>query len=87
MLRIYLATFVQVFTQIMIFAIFARVVLSWMRVAPHGFLLNFLMQVTEPLLGFFRRLLPPLGGVLDLSPLFAFFALDIARTLLLRILG
>lgn len=86
MLKIYLATFVQVFTQIMIFAIFARVVLSLMRVNPEGFLYNFLMQVTEPLLGFFRRLLPPLGGVLDISPIFAFFALDLVRTILLSIL-
>jgi len=37
---------------------------------------NVLYQVTEPVLGPLRRALPPLGG-LDLSPIVAFFALQL----------
>lgn len=87
MFQSYLKQFVEIFTQILIFAIFARVILSWMRVAPRGFLFNVIIESTEPILRVFRRVIPPLGGVLDLSPLLAFLALDIIRGLLLGLLS
>lgn len=87
MLQTYLAYFVSVFTQILIFAIFARVVLSWLRVPPRGFFFAVIVESTEPLLGIFRRIIPPIGGMLDLSPLFAFLALDLIRSILLRLLA
>lgn len=86
MFQQYLAYFINIFTQILIFAIFARVILSWLRVPPRGTLFVILMEVTEPILGLFRRLIPPLGGVLDLSPIFAFLALDVLRSILLSLL-
>lgn len=86
MLQSYLAQFISIFTQILIFAIFARVILSWLRVTPRGFLFGILIESTEPILNVFRRLIPPLGGIVDLSPLFAFLALDILRSILLRLL-
>lgn len=87
MLQTYLSQFISIFTQILIFAIFARVILSWLRVAPRGFLFVILVETTEPILRIFRRLIPPLGGVVDLSPLFAFLALDLLRSILLRLLA
>lgn len=86
MFQTYLAQFISIFTQILIFAIFARVILSWLRVPPRGFLFVVIIESTEPILKIFRRLIPPLGGMLDLSPLFAFLALDILRSILLRLL-
>lgn len=86
MIQTYLAQFVSIFTQILIFAIFARVILSWLRVPPRGFLFVIIIESTEPILGFFRRFIPPLGGIVDLSPLFAFLALDLIRSILLRLL-
>lgn len=86
MLQAYLSKFISIFTQILIFAIFARVILSWMRVPPRGFLFVIIVESTEPILSLFRRIIPPLGGVLDLSPLFAFLALDLLRSILLRLL-
>lgn len=86
MFQTYLAQFIQIFTQILIFAIFARVILSWLRVTPRGFLFVLIVETTEPILGVFRRIIPPLGGVVDLSPIFAFLALDLLRSLLLRLL-
>lgn len=87
MLQTYLAQFISIFTQILIFAIFARVILSWLRVPPRGFLFVMIVESTEPILGIFRRLIPPLGGVVDLSPLLAFLALDLIRSILLRLLA
>lgn len=86
MFQLYLANFISIFTQILIFAIFARVVLSWLRIPPRGFLFNIIFQSTEPILGVFRRLIPPIGGILDLSPIFAFLALDLLRNILLNLL-
>jgi YggT family protein len=36
-------------------------------------------DLTEPVLGFFRRFIPPLG-MLDLSPLFVFIILNVAMS-------
>lgn len=87
MFQTYLSYFISVFTQILIFAIFARVVLSWLRVPPRGFLFVVIVESTEPILNVFRRIIPPIGGMLDLSPLFAFLALDLIRSILLRLLA
>lgn len=87
MFQTYLSYFISVFTQILIFAIFARVVLSWLRVPPRGFLFVVIVESTEPILSVFRRIIPPIGGVLDLSPLFAFLALDLVRSILLRLIA
>lgn len=54
---------------IMIGAIFIQAILSW--VAPDGPLSGVLNALTFRVLAPTRRLLPPLGGTLDLSPLIA----------------
>ena len=41
-----------------------------------------LYQVTEPVLEPIRKLVPPLGGVMDISILIAFFAIMILEQLL-----
>jgi YggT family protein len=52
---------------IIIVAVFVQAILSW--VAPDGPLAGVLNAMTFPLLRPVRRVIPPLGGVLDLSPL------------------
>jgi YggT family protein len=54
---------------IMIGAIFIQAILSW--VAPDGPLSGVLNALTFRVLAPIRRVLPPLGGTLDLSPLIA----------------
>jgi len=51
--------------------IFMRIVFSWGMVSYSNRLMRFLVNVTEPLLGPLRRIIPPLG-VMDISPIFAF---------------
>ena len=48
--------------------------------------MHFVATVTDPYLNLFRRVLPPLGGILDISPLLAFLALQLAENLLLSLL-
>jgi YggT family protein len=52
---------------VVIVAVFVQALLSW--IAPDGPLAGVLNALTFPLLAPIRRVLPPLGGVLDLSPL------------------
>ena len=87
MLQSYLSQFISIFTQILIFAIFARVILSWLRVPPRGMLFAIIIESTEPILSVFRRVIPPIGGVVDISPIFAFIALELLRSFLLRLLA
>ncbi|MEK9132991.1 MAG: YggT family protein [Patescibacteria group bacterium] len=86
MLQSYIVQSISIFIQLLIFAIFVRVILSWLKVPPRGFLFNIIVEATEPILGLFRRLIPPIGGVLDISPILAFFALDILRSILIGFL-
>ena len=50
-----------------IIVVFAQAILSW--VAPDGPLAGVLNALTFPLLRPVRRVVPPIGGTLDLSPL------------------
>jgi len=52
---------------IAIVAVFVQALLSW--IAPDGPLAGVLNALTFPMLAPVRKLVPPLGGVLDLSPL------------------
>ena len=52
---------------IVIVAVFVQALLSW--VAPDGPLAGVLNALTFPLLAPVRRIVPPIGGALDLSPL------------------
>ncbi|MFL6255125.1 MAG: YggT family protein [Pyrinomonadaceae bacterium] len=55
--------------------IFARIIISW-GVGPHNRLLHLLIRITEPLMGPFRRIIPPLG-VFDVSPIVVLLLLDL----------
>jgi YggT family protein len=61
------------------FAIVIRVILSWISPGGHNPATAIISTLTEPVLGPFRRWIPPIGG-LDVSPIFAMillFALSI----------
>ena len=59
---------------IYILLIFMRIIFSWGMVSYGNRLMRFLVDVTEPLLGPLRRMIPPLGRF-DISPIVAFFIL------------
>ena len=58
--------------------IFMRIIISW-GVSPHNRLLHFLIRATEPLMGPFRRIIPPLGPF-DISPIVVLFLLDLLQS-------
>ena len=55
--------------------IFMRIIMSW-GVNPHNRLLHFLIRATEPVMGPFRRIIPPIG-FFDISPIVVLFLLDL----------
>lgn len=67
---------------IFLFAIFIRVILSWLNPDPYHPAMGLLGSLTEPVLGPARRALPPIGG-LDLSPMLAIVGLVLLQMLLI----
>lgn len=66
--------------------ILIRVIGSWFPNIQHYKIMQFIAYYVDPYLNLFRRFIPPIGGVLDLSPLIAFFVLQLVQRLLLRFL-
>ena len=73
---------VAIVIQIMVFAIFARAIMSWFPMRPGNPVATFLFQVTEPILAPFRRIIPRFG-MMDLSPLVAIIVLQVVSQVLL----
>ena len=76
-----MARLICLLLQAYLIVLFARIVISWFPISPGSGLASvygFLYQVTEPVLGPLRRLIPPIGmgGMgLDLSPMIVFFVI------------
>jgi len=66
--------------------IIARVVGSWFPSFAHTQIARFVAFCVDPYLNLFRRLIPPIGGSIDLSPILAFFVLKIVERILLGFL-
>jgi YggT family protein len=67
------------------FLIIARVVISWLSADSYNPIVQFIIQITEPVLTPFRRL-PLRFGMLDLSPIVALIAVIMAQRILVGIL-
>ena len=62
--------------KIFFFALIVSVILSWIAPGSHNPGAQLTQQICEPLLAPIRNLLPNLGG-LDISPIFAFIAINL----------
>ncbi|MBV2134111.1 YggT family protein [Pseudomonas sp. MAP12] len=69
--------------KIFFFALIVSVILSWVAPGSYNPGAQLVNQICEPLLMPIRRLLPNLGG-LDISPIFAFIALQLIDMLVIR---
>ena len=79
-----LVTLVNIVFEILRWLLVARIVLSWFGVNPYATandLLSALYQITDVILSPLRRL-PLRIGLLDLSPIIAFVALEFIRRVL-----
>ncbi len=69
-----LVAIVQVFINILIFAIFARSLLTWFPIDHNGPIFQALDAITEPILTPLRKVIP-LVGMVDITPMIAVFVL------------
>jgi uncharacterized protein YggT (Ycf19 family) len=66
--------------QIYSLLIIIRAVLSWVQVDPRNQLVRFLRALTDPVLVPIQRIVPPIGGTIDISPIVAvIFVQPVAR--------
>ncbi len=63
-----------------------RILSSWVPAWQGQTWTRFVAFYTDPYLNLFRRLIPPIGGGLDISPILAFFALRILESIVLGFL-
>lgn len=64
--------------------------LTWIPMNPNGLLADIgavLDGIVGPYLNFFRRIMPPMGGGIDFSPVIAVLALTFIERLLVYLIG
>lgn len=66
-------------------AIFARIIVSWLPIDRDHTVVRILYEITEPIIGPIRRVLPTMGG-LDFSPMIALILIRIAQSVLTTVL-
>lgn len=72
--------------EVYIYIIIIRIILSLVRVNPYQPGVRFIFEITEPVLGFFRRYIPPIG-MFDFSPIAVFLVLKMVQMLVIRLFG
>lgn len=76
-----LPAIVQLFINIFLFAILARVILSWVNPDPYNPAVSLLGRLTDPIMRPAQRLIQPIGGI-DLSPMLVLIGLVLLEMLL-----
>jgi YggT family protein len=70
-----LKAFIGIVYQIYRYMIIIYILMSWLPSVKESYVGEMLGKLVEPYLRPFRRFIPPIGGILDISPIIAFFAL------------
>jgi YggT family protein len=85
------ANIVSVLFQVYEILLLIRVLLSWINIDPrrpaidHP-LVQLLVRITDPVLAPLRRLIPPIGGTVDISPVVALIILEVVRRIIVSLL-
>ena len=82
----FIRTFINILATTLQVLILARVIQSWVRPNPTGPLGRFLLEVTEPIIWPFQKILPPMAG-LDFSPILALVTIQVLQTIALNALA
>lgn len=85
-MRLFVVSFINILFDLMSFAIIARILISWVRTPGAGRIKMFLNDLTDPILGPFKRPIFQIG-MIDLSPIVVLVLLDVSKSLLINIAG
>ncbi|WP_151735828.1 YggT family protein ['Paenibacillus yunnanensis' Narsing Rao et al. 2020] len=69
---------ITILFNIYFYMIFIYILMSWLPNARENFIGELLAKLVEPVLSPFRRFIPPLFGMIDISPIVALFVLRMA---------
>lgn len=83
---VFLENFIRLLFNILTFAVFARVLMTWLPIPTNNRIVQVLFEITEPILGPVRRIIPPIG-MIDISPIIALLLLQLLETILLSSLA
>lgn len=64
------------------YLIIGRAIISWVNPDPYNPIVRFLYTVTEPIMRPARKIIPPLGGSLDISPIIVLILIQLLRSAL-----
>lgn len=70
---------VRTLFQIYFYMILIYVLMSWLPNVRESFVGELLGKLVEPYLSPFRRFIPPIMGMIDISPIIALFVLQLAE--------
>lgn len=73
---LFLIRIVEILFQVYLLMLFARIICSWIPELSENRFFQFISFYTDPYLNLFRKVIPPLG-MIDISPIVAFFALSL----------
>lgn len=84
-------TIISFLFQLYAILILIRVLLTWINVNPYGTpvdhpAVQLLRRITDPVLVPLQRVIPPIGGTLDISPIIALIIIDVARRIIVSLL-
>lgn len=85
MIKELLINFLYIFSNVYFILIFGRIILGFIPVGVPK-LRIFVFNVTEPVLAPIRKIIPPLGGILDLSPIIFYLLLELLIEVISRLL-
>jgi YggT family protein len=82
---LWLVSVIDVFFQVYMFMLFVRILSSWVPQLMEYKFMQFIAFYTDPYLNLFRSIIPPLG-MIDISPILAFFSISILKDIIVFLL-
>jgi len=79
-----IASVLDIILNVYMWIIVARAIISWVSPSPYNPIVQFLYRATEPVLRYARKIIPPIGGTLDLSPIVVLLVIVFLRKFLVQ---
>jgi len=74
-----LATVIDMLLNVYSFLIIGRAIISCVNPDPYNPIVNFLHTATEPVMRYARKIIPPIGGTIDISPIVVLVLIHLVR--------
>lgn len=79
-----IAKVLSLILNIYMFLVVVRAIASWFAMDPYNPIYQFLIRITEPVLGYVRRLFPIRAGMVDFSPIIVILVIVFLQSFLVR---